>query len=59
MTYRDLLLQLQHLKPEQLDMDLTVFVPVEDEYYRGSFLIYHENDDGVLDPGHPFIKANQ
>ena len=54
MTYRDLLNALDKLTDEQLDCDLSVYVPGIDEYYEAQFDFSSEEGD-VLDEGHPIF----
>ena len=51
-TYRELLISLIGMKNEQLDSNITVYVPGVDEYYPAQ-LTFPDTD--VLDPNHPVI----
>lgn len=53
-TYRDLLEKLKGFTEEQLDCDLVV-VDANEEYVPVKFLIEKEQEDDVLDKGHPFM----
>ena len=57
MKYKELLEQLQRLEPEQLDMDVTVYVSGEDEFYAAVHDYPFEFTDvtDVLDAHHPYI----
>lgn len=53
-TYRQLLAALQQLNDEQLECNLTIF-DASEEYVPVKVKIEFEQDDDVLDKGHPFI----
>ena len=56
MKYRDLLIELQLLSPEQLNQDVTVLVREQDEYYPlvpDYPWLFAESD--VLDQDHPYL----
>jgi hypothetical protein len=55
-TYRELLINLIGLPDEQLDSNITVFVPGVDEYYPAR-LVFAGPDCDVLDPLHPVIAV--
>lgn len=57
MKYRDLLAQLKQLDSTQLDMDVTVYVSGEDEFYAAVHDYPFEFTDvaDVLDAHHPYI----
>ena len=52
MTYRQLLLKLEDLEDDQLDM--TVTVDVDEEFFNVKELIIQDGDDRLSD-GHPFF----
>lgn len=59
MTYKDLLMRLSQLTPEQLRCDVIIHNDSQDEYWGNGTdiqLTEAEDDNGVLDPGHPVIK---
>lgn len=57
MTYKELLQQLRQLNEEQLNCDVCVYNKWEDQHiqYDVDFVLVDE-EDGVLDPGHPIIR---
>jgi len=56
MTYRDLLLRLKCLNPEQLDSAVTVCNATTDEYFAtGDLYTAEACTHDELDPGHPYI----
>ena len=58
-TFRDVLLALQVLTPEQLDCDLTWHDKGADEFYpMENFTIELNADSDVLDLGHPFFEVD-
>lgn len=60
MTYRDLLLSLKCLNPEQLDSTVTVYNATTDEYFAtGDLYTAEEHIHDQLDPDHPYIVFNE
>lgn len=60
-TYNDLLNQLQEMNAEQLESDVTVGDAAIDEFFPVQSLEFSKDGDaadGVLDHGHPYLKAN-
>ena len=55
MTYYELLRRLQELDPDQLELDVTVYVEGDDEYYPVNALIFDTSSD-VLGEDHPVIR---
>jgi len=55
MTYRKLLTALNQFSEEQLDLDVSVFMPSSDEFFSGMSIGPLDTD--VLDKGHPVIVA--
>ena len=55
MKYRDLKKALETLTEEQLDCDLTLYDPNEQEYYPADLKMEVTKDTDVLDKGHPFL----
>ena len=54
-TFKDLLIMLQAMTPEQLDFTLTVYDPDSDEYYKVSTLLTASDSHQILDEGHPYL----
>lgn len=55
MTYAQLLARLQKLNPEQLDQDVTIYLPDEEFLHVDDFHIAVEDD--ILDQGHPYLAV--
>lgn len=56
MTYREMLQALSSLSSDQLDMDASIFLTVEEEYFPvSSFSVVKANETDVLDEDHPFF----
>jgi hypothetical protein len=56
MTYRELILKLQEMSDSQLDMDVTIFDSVSDEFHPMVSLEFANENIDVLDNQHPFIN---
>lgn len=54
-TYRQLLAALQQLDDKQLECNLTIF-DANEEYVPVKVKLEFEQDDDVLDKGHPWIS---
>ena len=54
-TFKDLLIMLQAMTPEQLDSTLTVYDPDSDEYYPITTLFAASDSHQVLDENHPYL----
>lgn len=58
MTYRELLEELKHFTPEQLDQSVTIHVSGIDEFYSlvGDYpLVESDETCDVLDSGHKYL----
>jgi hypothetical protein len=56
MTYQQLLAQLKVMNEEQLNMDVTVYVCDNDEYYAiQDDIVFATEECGVLDVDHPVL----
>lgn len=53
-TYRELKEKLEKLTEEQLDMNVSFYDKMNDEYYSGGAFFITDEDD-VLDKNHPVI----
>jgi hypothetical protein len=57
MTYKELLLQLLDLSPEQLNSDVAVYDEDSEEYYQLKVELAFATDEcQVLDVDHPIIR---
>lgn len=54
MKYRELLGFLNELSDEQLDMDVSVYIEDQDEFYPMT-KVGITNETNVLDEGHPYL----
>jgi hypothetical protein len=54
-TYRELLSAIQQMNDEQLDSNITVQDPAEDEFHPAELRIMDGNEQDVLDDYHPVI----
>lgn len=57
MTYKDLLERLQLLNDEQLNMNVTVHLQPDDEFFTSHGLYISHIDNDVLDENHPYISV--
>jgi hypothetical protein len=57
-TYKDLLVMLQSMTPEQLDSTPTVYDSDSDEYYPMTTLLTASDTHQVLDEDHPYLMTN-
>lgn len=55
MKYADLLIALSVMNDEQLNSDITVYVPEWDEHFEANLVFATEEND-VLDIDHPIIR---
>ena len=55
-TYKDLLILLQSMTPEQLDCTPTVYDADNDEYYPFSTFLTASDTNSVLDEDHPYFS---
>lgn len=55
-TYKELLLLLQELTPEQLDFTPTVYVSGTGEYYPITVLLTASETNQALDENHPYLS---
>lgn len=55
MTYRQLKERINKLSENQLDCDITVYKPDEDEYYPTHISVGITEENDVLDEGHPYF----
>ena len=55
-TYKDLLILLQSMTPEQLNCTPTLYDVDNDEYFPVTTLLTASDQNDVLDPGHPYIS---
>ena len=56
LTYRELKEALLKFNDEQLDMNVTVHLPWDDEYYPVPELKWTDDVADVLDPHHPYLE---
>ena len=54
-TYRELLEVLNKLEPSQLNQDITL-KDNQEEYYGLEIVVSEEEEDDVLDEGHPYFE---
>jgi hypothetical protein len=57
MTYGDLLIHLQSLDPHELEMTATVYLADVDEFIPLSTFLFSDEENDVLDEGHPYIMS--
>ena len=55
-TYKDLLVSLLSMTPEQLDCTPTIYDPDSDEYYPVTTLLTASESNQVLDEDHPYLS---
>ena len=55
MTYADLLVAISNMTGEQLESNVTVYIPEWDEHFAANLVFATEEND-VLDPNHPIIR---
>lgn len=58
MTYKELMMEISRMTPEQQESDVTVFVTGVGEYFGllESPLVFSDPDiNDVLDPNHPYL----
>jgi hypothetical protein len=56
-TYRQLAEQIATFNEEQLNANVTIFDPFEDEYFSEKVeLVFTTEECGVLDPNHPILR---
>ena len=55
MTYRDLLEYIKSMNDEQLNQDVTVLDAATVEFYPVEDISFADNEEPVLDAGHPFM----
>jgi len=55
MTFRELKENLDSLSDEQLDCDLTVYDPNEQEFYGANLDLSTTEESDVLDKNHPYL----
>lgn len=55
-TYKDLLVLLASMSPEQLDCTPTIYDADNDEYYPFSTLLTASDTNSVLDEDHPYFS---
>ena len=55
MTYRELAQLIDTMTPEQKNQDVTLFDKLRLEYSAISTVQLATDEDGELDPGHPFL----
>ena len=56
LTYRELFDLIGRMSEEELDMNVTIHTPNNDEYFAVANMEYAKADLDILDKGHPYLE---
>jgi hypothetical protein len=55
MTYRKLKNIINNFSDKQLNMDVTIYIEENDEYFEAAECKIYASDNDILDEGHPYL----
>jgi hypothetical protein len=58
LTYRQMFEILENVSPEQIDMNVSVYLAWEDEYFEVEDVTFATKENDVLDAEHPILYVD-